>query len=206
MLSLLPYGGKPDLLSRSTGPKHIATMSSTNVSTPEPEKTAHYAADTPKDDTERAMVGGVFDADEEHEVFKRGAGVDFRTVGWPRATVIFLKVIFAVGVLTIPTAMYSLGAVGGALSVVAWGVLHTYAALIQGVRMPGEGTCAGSFSTRRLTSDDAGLPQQPSRMPWDSRYGKRGRRLGRTRDHWCPVHHHLCLAHGFWHSWRLDRL
>lgn len=62
-----------------------------------------------------ATTGGVFDANdnEEFEVFKTTAGVNFRTVEWPRATVIFLKVIFAVGVLTIPTAMYDLGAVGG---------------------------------------------------------------------------------------------
>jgi hypothetical protein len=70
---------------------------------------------------------------EEFEVFKKTTeGVDFRTVGWPRASVIFLKIIFATGVLSIPTAMYSLGAVGGALSVVAWGALNTYTAVIQG--------------------------------------------------------------------------
>lgn len=67
------------------------------------------------------------------EVFKKTKdGVDFRTVGWPRASVIFLKLIFATGVLSIPTAMYSLGAVGGALSVIAWGALNTYTAVIQG--------------------------------------------------------------------------
>lgn len=79
-----------------------------------------------------ATAGGVFDANEEHEVFKTTAGVNFRTVEWPRATVIFLKVIFAVGVLTIPTAMYDLGAVGGTLSVIGWGLLNTWAAVIQG--------------------------------------------------------------------------
>lgn len=41
-------------------------------------------------------------------------------------------VIFATGVLSIPTAMFSLGAVGGALSVVGWGALNTYTAVIQG--------------------------------------------------------------------------
>lgn len=69
---------------------------------------------------------------EEFEVFKTTGGVNFRTVEWPRATVIFLKVIFAVGVLTIPTAMYDLGAVGGTLSVIGWGLLNTWAAMIQG--------------------------------------------------------------------------
>lgn len=40
--------------------------------------------------------------------------------------------MFATGVLTIPTAMYSLGAVGGALSVIGWGALNTYTAYLQG--------------------------------------------------------------------------
>lgn len=32
------------------------------------------------------------DSSEEHEVFKKtNEGVDFRTVGWPRASIIFLK-------------------------------------------------------------------------------------------------------------------
>lgn len=72
--------------------------------------------------------GDVVDPQDEHEVFRRGDGaVDFRTVGWPMASVIFLKrellrelrvqshhltyipVMFATGVLSIPTAMYSLG-------------------------------------------------------------------------------------------------
>ncbi|KAE9380759.1 putative N amino acid transport system protein [Stipitochalara longipes BDJ] len=70
---------------------------------------------------------------EENEVFKKThEGVDFRTVGWPRASVIFLKVIFATGVLSIPTAMYSLGALGGALSVIGWGLLNTYLGIVQG--------------------------------------------------------------------------
>ena len=65
-------------------------------------------------------------AEDEFEVFKTGIdGVQFRLVGWPKASVIFLKVIFATGVLSIPTAMYSLGAVGGAFSVIGWGLLNT---------------------------------------------------------------------------------
>ncbi|KAF2804331.1 neutral amino acid permease [Mytilinidion resinicola] len=75
----------------------------------------------------------VFDDDDAHEVFKKNTdGVNFRTVGWVRASVIFLKVIFATGVLGIPSAMYSLGAVGGALSVIGWGALNTYTAVVQG--------------------------------------------------------------------------
>jgi amino acid permease len=41
-------------------------------------------------------------------------------------------VIFATGVLSIPTAMFSLGALGGALSVIGWGALNTYTAVVQG--------------------------------------------------------------------------
>ncbi|KAJ8081861.1 hypothetical protein PM082_007707 [Marasmius tenuissimus] len=70
---------------------------------------------------------------EQDEVFKKTTdGVDFRTVGWPRASFIFLKVLFATGVLTIPSAMATLGAVGGALSLLGWGALNTYTAVIQG--------------------------------------------------------------------------
>ncbi|KAL2216530.1 putative N amino acid transport system protein [Thermoascus aurantiacus ATCC 26904] len=71
--------------------------------------------------------------EEGDELFQVTAdGVNFRTVGWLRASVIFLKIIFATGVLTIPTSMYALGAVGGALSVIGWGALNTYIAIIQG--------------------------------------------------------------------------
>ncbi len=45
---------------------------------------------------------------------------------------ILITVIFATGVLSIPTAMYSLGALGGALSVIGWGALNTYTAVVQG--------------------------------------------------------------------------
>lgn len=61
-----------------------------------------------------------------HEVFKKTAdGVDFRTVGWKRTSVIFMKLQFALGVLNIPSAIYVLGAVGGAFNVVGWGFLNT---------------------------------------------------------------------------------
>ncbi|OTA70374.1 amino acid transporter [Hypoxylon sp. EC38] len=71
---------------------------------------------------------------ESHEVFKRTEdGVNFRNVSWPFAAVIFLKTIFATGVLSrFPSAMYSLGALGGALSVVGWSFMNTYTAIIQG--------------------------------------------------------------------------
>ncbi|KAK3069694.1 hypothetical protein LTR53_011760 [Teratosphaeriaceae sp. CCFEE 6253] len=97
----------------------------------DPEKRADYGHRAGSGDDAEYGVGK-FDDLEEHEVFKQGASVEFRTVGWIRAAVIFLKVIFATGVLSIPVAMSSLGAVGGALSVIGWGALNTYTAMIQG--------------------------------------------------------------------------
>ncbi|KAG7094912.1 hypothetical protein E1B28_005718 [Marasmius oreades] len=70
---------------------------------------------------------------DSDEVFKQTKdGVNFRTVGWPRASFIFLKVLFATGVLAIPSTMATLGTIGGALSLVGWGALNTYTAFIQG--------------------------------------------------------------------------
>ncbi|KAI0128785.1 transmembrane amino acid transporter [Xylariales sp. AK1849] len=71
--------------------------------------------------------------DDAFEVFKKKEGqVDFRTVSWIQASVIFLKVIFATGVLTIPSAMYVLGAFPGAINVLGWQFLNTYCAIVQG--------------------------------------------------------------------------
>ncbi|KAI6404473.1 hypothetical protein MCOR20_006951 [Pyricularia oryzae] len=71
--------------------------------------------------------------EDQNEVFKRGEGLtDFRTVGWVHASVIFLKVIFATGVLTIPSAMFVLGAIPGAINVLGWQLLNTHCAIVQG--------------------------------------------------------------------------
>ena len=72
-------------------------------------------------------------ADDEFEVFKKtGHGVDFRTVSWQRASIVFLKILFATGVLSIPAAMYSLGAAPGALLILGFGLLNTYVGKVQG--------------------------------------------------------------------------
>ncbi|KIV92497.1 hypothetical protein PV10_03788 [Exophiala mesophila] len=72
-------------------------------------------------------------AENEFEVFKKGEGmVDFRTVTWYHAAMIFFKIIFATGVLSIPTAMYTLGAFPGAINIIAWTLLNAYCAIIQG--------------------------------------------------------------------------
>ncbi|KAF2005832.1 amino acid transporter [Amniculicola lignicola CBS 123094] len=67
----------------------------------------------------------------EQEVFKTNVdGVEFRTLTWQRLIIILLKVQIATGVLSIPSAMGSLGAVPGALIVVGWQALNTYTACI----------------------------------------------------------------------------
>lgn len=70
---------------------------------------------------------------EDHEVFNDTAdGVSFHTVAWPHAAMIFCKILCSTGIMSIPAAMASLGAVGGALVVVGWGVFNTYSAYIAG--------------------------------------------------------------------------
>ncbi|KAI9688691.1 MAG: hypothetical protein M1822_001048 [Bathelium mastoideum] len=70
---------------------------------------------------------------DSFEVFAKGPDVvDFRTVSWPRTSIIFLKILFATGILSIPTALYDLGAVGGSLSVIGWGALNTYTTIVAG--------------------------------------------------------------------------
>ncbi|KAI1629550.1 amino acid transporter [Exophiala viscosa] len=70
---------------------------------------------------------------EAREIFHDDSeGVKFRTVSWQRATIIFLKIQFAMSILAVPGAMATLGAVGGALSIVGWEVLNTYTAVILG--------------------------------------------------------------------------
>ena len=44
----------------------------------------------------------------------------------------FATVIFATGVLTIPSAMFVLGALPGAINVIGWQALNTYCAIVQG--------------------------------------------------------------------------
>ncbi|RMX79817.1 hypothetical protein D0869_08023 [Hortaea werneckii] len=133
-------------------------MSSLSNSSPDPEKKAPYDTNTSHGDPEN-VIGEVGEIDD-HEVFKEGANVNFRTVGWPRATVIFLKIIFATGVLSIPVAMSSLGAIGGALSVLGWVMLNTYTAMVQTWRRKSEAGLPKKslVSAVRTRSTDRQLP------------------------------------------------
>jgi hypothetical protein len=67
----------------------------------------------------------VFGAEGENQV-------NFRTVGWIRASMFLMKQTFATGVLSMPSAMYFLGAVASPLFIIWWGVVNTYSAYIQG--------------------------------------------------------------------------
>lgn len=63
---------------------------------------------------------------EALEVFQQNVdGVEFRTVSWQRAVVVFLKINFAMSILSTPNAIATLGAVGGGLSLVGWIALNT---------------------------------------------------------------------------------
>lgn len=82
------------------------------------EKDAFYVSrdgDPPSKDVENG----------ESQVFQTGVdGVDFRTVSWQRATVVFLKINFAMSILAIPGALAALGSVGGSLTIVGFTALN----------------------------------------------------------------------------------
>lgn len=63
---------------------------------------------------------------ESREVFQTGDDVlQFRTVSWQRATIMFCKINFAMSILAIPEAISTLGAVGGSIILVAFTALNT---------------------------------------------------------------------------------
>ncbi|KAF5584347.1 amino acid transporter [Fusarium subglutinans] len=70
---------------------------------------------------------------ESREVFRTGDDVlDFRTVSWQRATIMFCKINFAMSILAIPQAISTVGAVGGSLILVGFTSLNVYTGLILG--------------------------------------------------------------------------
>lgn len=63
---------------------------------------------------------------ELREIFELGlSAVEFRTVSWQRATVVFIKISFAMSILAVPGALATLGSVGGALSIIGFATLNT---------------------------------------------------------------------------------
>lgn len=91
-----------------------------------------YSADTGKitvDWSRHGETPAMEKVDEEsREIFQVSVdGVEFRTVSWQRATVVFLKINFAMSILAVPAAMAALGSVGGSLSMVGFTALNTCA-------------------------------------------------------------------------------
>lgn len=121
----------------------------------DPDKSAIATPAAPHATSDLAGVGTKIQKEDSFEVFKKEEGaVDFRTVEWIHASVIFLKgqsleqpmsaafnivdpgcprvAIFATGVLSIPSSLYALGAFPGAVNVIGWQFLNTYCAIVQG--------------------------------------------------------------------------
>jgi hypothetical protein len=91
------------------------------------EKTESDVISAPVSDSPSPVEGEVhdFDMQGEREVFKTGAGgVEFRTMSWKRTVVVFVKYTVATGILGIPTALNTLGAVGGAFNIIGWGAMN----------------------------------------------------------------------------------
>lgn len=56
---------------------------------------------------------------------------NYRNLTWIRASFIFLKLLFATGVLALPLALATLGAVGGGLVIVGFGLFNGYNGTLQ---------------------------------------------------------------------------
>lgn len=67
-----------------------------------------------------------FEKGEVHDVFQTNVdGVEFRTVSWQKAAILFLKLNFAMSILSIPGALAALGSVGGSLCIISFTSLNT---------------------------------------------------------------------------------
>ena len=89
------------------------------------EKKGGLAFETPSSRPSSPEAGTVGEA----EVFTASeGGVNFRNVGWIRAAIFLLKMTFAAGVLSLPTALYELGAIAGAIFILFWSLVNTYMA------------------------------------------------------------------------------
>ncbi|KAK4689575.1 hypothetical protein P7C73_g531, partial [Tremellales sp. Uapishka_1] len=71
--------------------------------------------------------------EDSHEVFGHGEGqVDYRTTGWVKAAIFFVKMTFATGVLSIPYSLQTLGFGVGCFFIAFWSALNTYMAIVLG--------------------------------------------------------------------------
>jgi len=117
-------------MSSLAGPQPAASAGTSEIDSASQQKTAYVSEDMSRLETK--AEGDLIDM-ETHEVFKkRTDGVEFRTVSWQKATLIFTKIEFAMSILAIPSALGALGAVGGCLSIVGWTTLNTYTGVLLG--------------------------------------------------------------------------
>ncbi|KAK4961160.1 hypothetical protein LTR10_001650 [Elasticomyces elasticus] len=73
------------------------------------EKKTETVSHMPASTSPSILEGKLVDITEDNEVFKKGVdGVEFRTVSWQRATIIFVKYTVATGLLGIPSALNTL--------------------------------------------------------------------------------------------------
>ncbi|WVF66414.1 hypothetical protein IAT40_001154 [Kwoniella sp. CBS 6097] len=99
------------------------------------EKKADYNTDV-----EQVPVD-VTEQDDREEVFKSNVnGQNYRTVSWYSSFALMFKVLFSVGILSIPGVFAYVGALPGTLLVIGWGLFNTYGGFILGafrLRHPG---------------------------------------------------------------------
>ncbi|KIW12756.1 hypothetical protein PV08_07942 [Exophiala spinifera] len=111
-------------------PHPAASTATSDISSAGQDKMAYISEELARAETK--AEGDLVDM-ETHEVFKKSVdGVEFRTVSWQKATLIFSKIEFAMSILAIPSALGALGAVGGGLSIVGWTTLNTYTGVLLG--------------------------------------------------------------------------
>ncbi|KAE9569051.1 N amino acid transport system protein [Colletotrichum fructicola] len=70
---------------------------------------------------------GSVDVEDVGEVFQQA---QYRALGWKRTVIILMKLCFATGVLTIPSAFSAVGYGPGIILLVSWGTLTTYYAYV----------------------------------------------------------------------------
>lgn len=131
-----------------------------DISHPKSEKAALDASEYGGTLTTKETENG-----ESREVFQVGVdGVEFRTVSWQRATVVFLKINFAMSILAIPGALAALGSLGGSLAIVGFTSLNT--CKLKSPRIEHyERVILTRYATCRHGRHLRRFPQQPPRVP-----------------------------------------
>jgi len=100
-----------------------------------------------------------------------------------RTFALMFKVLFSVGVLSIPGVFAYVGAVPGALLVIGWGSFNTYAAFL-----------LGSFKLRHANIHVSRLPGEPENnlIPGSTRHGFRSGWCLVSRVDWSSLHPWVC--------------